>query len=130
MTDEQHEQTLAEVAKMAVARQVVINDDHPMVQEFWDSFSYLNGDDELLPILDHSSNPEEIAVNLNEYIEVAVTRRQQVPALRDLKKVLRQSRRHKFLDVKTVKSRIRTNASQTGATKASTVHCWVFKRAK
>lgn len=107
---------------MAAERQHIINADHPIVQEFWDSFDYLNGD-ELPPKLNHSCNDDEIAVNLNQYVEEAVNRRQQVPNLRDLKKVLRTSRRHKFVGVKTVKSRIRANASG-----ASTVHCWVFRK--
>lgn len=130
MTDVQHQAAINELSAMAVARQVVVNDDHPMVQEFWEAFDYLNGDDEAAPRLNHSSNNDEIAVNLNEFIEVATTHRQQVPAVRDLKKVLRQSRRFKFLDVKTVKSRIRANSAQAGAGKSITVHCWVFRRAK
>ena len=99
-----------------------------MVQEFWEAFDYLNGDDAIMPILNHSCNDEEIAVNLNEFIEVATTHRQQVPSLRDLKKVLRTSRRNKFLDVKTVKSRVRANSSQITGARATTVHCWVFRK--
>ncbi|OZI26831.1 bifunctional DNA primase/helicase [Bordetella genomosp. 9] len=122
LTDEQHAAAIALLGDMAAERQHIINADHPIVQEFWDSFEYLNGD-ELPPKLNHSCNDDEIAVNLNQYVEEAVNRRQQVPNLRDLKKVLRTSRRHKFIGVKTVKSRIRTNASG-----ASTVHCWVFRK--
>jgi hypothetical protein len=99
-----------------------------MVQEFWEVFDYLNGNNPITPVLNHSCNDEEIAVNLNEFIEVATTHRQQVPTLRDLKKVLRTSRRQKFLDVKTVKSRIRLNSSQSDICRSTTVHCWVFKR--
>lgn len=127
MTDEQQNAAIELLSTMAEQRQIVINDDHPMVQEFWEAFDYLNGDDAVMPVLNHSCNDDEIAVNLNEFIEVATTHRQQVPSLRDLKKVLRTSRRHKFLDVKTVKSRIRVNASQ-GTNRSTTVHCWVFRK--
>jgi hypothetical protein len=122
LTDEQHAATLALIGNMAAERQQLINADHPIVQEFWDSFDYLNGEDQP-PKLNHSCNYDEIAVNLNHFIEEAVNRRQQVPNLRDLKKVLRTSRRHKFIEAKTVKSRIRSTPAG-----ASTVHCWVFRR--
>ena len=128
LTDEQYAAAMQLIGDMAAARQVVINADHPIVQEFWDAYTYLNGDDELQPHLNHSCDDDAIAVNLNEFIEVAANHRQQVPALRDLKKVLRTSRKYKFLEVKTVKSRIRQNTSQAGSSKASTVYCWVFKR--
>lgn len=128
MNDQQHAESVQYVANMATARQLVLNADHPLVQEFWDAYAYLNGDDEMSPQLNHSCDEDVIAVNLNQFIEVASAHRQQVPALRDLKKVLRTSRQFKFLEVKTVKSRIRQNSSQAGSGKASTVHCWVFKK--
>ncbi|WP_254241721.1 hypothetical protein [Achromobacter pestifer] len=128
LTDEQYTAAIQLISNMAAERQLVINADHPIVQEFWDAYAYLNGDDDQLPQLNHSCDADVIAVNLNEFIEVAANHRQQVPALRDLKKVLRTSRQYKFLEVKTVKSRIRQNSSQAGSSKASTVHCWVFKR--
>ncbi|MFY3158742.1 hypothetical protein ACOTFR_04930 [Achromobacter xylosoxidans] len=128
VTDEQYQAAADLIGTMAAERQQVINADHPIVQGFWEAYTYLNGDDEMAPQLNHSCNDEEIAVNLNHFIEAAATHRQQVPALSDLKKVLRTSRQHKFLEVKTVKSRIRQNASQAGATKATTVHCWVFRK--
>ncbi|MBB1625195.1 toprim domain-containing protein [Achromobacter sp. UMC71] len=128
MSDEQHGATIELLPQLAANRQQVIGTDHPMVQDFWDSYSYLNGDDEQAPALNHSCNDDEIAVNLNHFVEAAATHRQQVPALHELKKVLRTSRLHKFLGVKTVKSRIRQNASQAGSARASTVHCWVFKK--
>lgn len=128
LTDEQYQAAADLIGTMAAERQQVINADHPIVQGFWEAYTYLNGDDEMAPQLNHSCNDEEIAVNLNHFIEAAATHRQQVPALSDLKKVLRTSRQHKFLEVKTVKSRIRQNASQAGTTKATTVHCWVFRK--
>lgn len=124
LTDEQHQATIDLLGEMAGQRQQVINADHPLVQEFWDSFDYLNGDPaDGAQRLNHSCNDDEIAVNLNHYLEEAVTRRQQVPNLRDLKKVLRTSRKHKFVEAKTVKSNIRRSNDTP-----STVHCWVFRR--
>lgn len=123
LTNEQYNTTIGMIDSMAAERQRVINADHPIVQDFWDSFEYLNGSDDQQPRLNHSSNDEEIAVNLNHYIEEAMMRRQQVPSSRDLKKVLRTSRKYKFVEVKTVKSRIRHN-NQGGVA----VHCWIFRK--
>jgi len=122
LTDEQHGAAIALLREMAVQRQQVINADHPLVQEFWDAYDYLNGE-ALTPVLNHSCNDDEIAVNLNHFIEEAAVHKQQVPHLRDLKKVLRTSRRHKFMGVKNVKSRIRAYNGLPGA-----VHCWVFRK--
>ncbi len=122
MSDAQHQAVLDLIPQLAINRQQLINADHPLVQEFWDTFEYLNGDD-ISPRLNHSTHDDEIAVNLNHYVEEAAVHKQQIPSIRDLKKVLRTSRRHKFVDVKTVKSRIRANAGSPGA-----VHCWVFKK--
>ncbi|MNY43662.1 hypothetical protein D3C86_1786360 [compost metagenome] len=128
LTDEQYAAATQLIGDMAAERQLIINADHPIVQEFWDAYAYLNGDDEQAPRLNHSCNDDEIAISLNHFIEEAAQHRQQVPALRDLKKVLRTSRLHKFLEVKTVKSRMRQSESQAGSGRPATVHCWVFKR--
>jgi hypothetical protein len=77
--------------------------------------------------LNHSRDPQLIAVNLNHFVQVAAERRQQIPVIGDLKKVLRTSRRRKFLDVRVVNSQIRAKESL----KASTaIKCWVFQNDK
>ena len=114
--DALHKQIIA----MAGERQQVINDDHPLVQDFWEAFDYLDAGD--LPVLNHSRNPEIIAVNLNHFLQVASERKQQIPLLRDLKKVLKTSRRRKYLGQSTVNSRIlSTPATQKSA------KCWLFQ---
>jgi len=123
MSDAQHQAAFALIADMVQERNQTINADHPLVQEFWDMFAYLNGDG-FLPVLDHSCNDEVIAINLQHFIEEAANHRQQVPPLRELKKVLRTSRRHKFIAAKPVRSRIKATNDNPGS-----VHCWVFARA-
>jgi len=78
LTDEQHQGAIALLYQMALERQQVINADHPLVQEFWDAFAYLNGES-LTPVLNHSCQDDEIAVNLNHFIEEAALHKQQVP---------------------------------------------------
>jgi hypothetical protein len=125
---------------MCRERQQAINADHPLVQEFWESFDYLDSlspsppagtyvapGHELSPVLNHSRDKALIAVNLNEFVEKASAHRQQVPLLAELKKVLRTSKTRRFVDVKTVNSAIKTRM-QSGEEVAKTVHCWIFER--
>lgn len=118
-----------ELLSMAVARQQAINSDHPLVQEFWDVFDYLDGDGEAQ--LNHSRKDEFIAVNLNHFIMRASDKRQQVPLLSDLKRVLKTSSSRKFVDIRTVNSAInerynaRKHADAPGL--PTSIKCWVFE---
>lgn len=114
-----------QIIDMAGERQQVINDDHPLVQDFWEAFDYLDGPD--LPQLNHSRDEELIAVNLNHFVQVAAERKQQIPLLRDLKKVLKTSRRRKFIEIKAVNSRILDRENQL-ARSSTTIKCWLFQR--
>lgn len=126
---------LAEVTEllvnMARERQHSINADHPLVQEFWEAFDYLDGLPQhtatgldTKPRLNHAIDAELIAVNLNEYVELAAQHRQQIPVLSELKKVLRTSKTRRYIDTKTVKSGVKAGADGYG----KAVYCWVFER--
>ena len=126
---EQQEETRGELIKMAIERQLAVNADHPMVQEFWDVFDYLDGGD--TPELNHSRDNELIAVNLNHFIQIAADRRQQIPPITELKRVLKTSRYRKFVDIRTVNSQVNDwfNKKYPGAERRPlTVKCWVFQR--
>jgi hypothetical protein len=114
------------LTKFAAERQRAINADHPIVQEFWDMFDYLDGE-AIEPRLNHSADERLIAVNLNHFATVAADRRQTVPPLTELKRCLRTSRTRRFLDVKTVRSALRSRDPHNQALPA-TVKCWVFER--
>lgn len=121
--EEQHEALQAQITLMAQERQQAINADHPVVQEFWETFEFL---DEGSAPLNHSRKPqEEIAVNLNHFIQVARERNQQVPSITDLKKTLRTSKRFKFVDTRVVNSVIK---AQSDVNASSALWCWVFER--
>jgi hypothetical protein len=106
----------------AFERQEAIASDHSIVAQFWEVFDYL---DDFGDGINHSNEPDKlIAVNLNHVQQAASERRQELPALTDLKRHLRDSRSRKFVDIKTVKSRIWTNDQNY----ARTVKCWVFSR--
>jgi len=132
MREDTRDRVLAEVVAMAEERQQAINADHPRVQEFWELYDYLESGDADQAVLNHSRNEHEIAINLNHFVQVATDRKQQLPEMADLKKLLRTSKARKFIDIKPVNSAINAawNLHKSAATPArpTTVKCWVFQR--
>lgn len=106
---------------------LALNQDHPIVQEFWELFDFLNAgiDENGNPkaLLNHSQHDDLICLNLNEFIEHANLRKQQLPNITELKQLLKTSKKRPFVDSsKTIKSKI---AAYRGVSK--TIRCWVFK---
>lgn len=127
----EREQTHAFIEDMAVERQETINTDHVVVQNFWETYDFLNGDEET-PRLNHArKGDQQIAINLNHFIAVAADSRQQLPELSELKKLLKTSRARKFIDIKPVNSAIYSVYNKRKAPDAparpETVKCWVFE---
>lgn len=109
------------IRNMAVERQQSLSEDHPVVQQFWEVFDFLvaqQGENPDRPV-NHSRKPETIALSLNEVIEHAVNRRQQLADYDELKKHLKTSKSRRFVAIKTVRSCSERRGS---------VHCWVFQR--
>lgn len=124
ITKEQKALTFNALMDMAVARQQAINADHPIVQEFWELFDYLDGEGEGIPRLNHSRDDDLIAVSLPHFMSEAARRGiTKIPALSDLKRLLPESRARKFEARKGVNSRITCHDGQ-----GVTVKCWVFYR--
>ena len=118
--DELYLMVLEEIVAMAEERQHAINADHPRVQEFWETYDYIESRSDDQAILNHSRDEHLIAINLNEFVAKADALRQQIPEMNEIKKLLRTSRTRKFCDVKTVNSALRSNS----------IKCWVFQREK
>lgn len=124
ITPQQHEAIFSQICELAIERQTAISADHSVVREFWETFDFLNEGANCTTILNHSRSPDLIAVNLNHYVQVAQQRRQQIPALTDLKRHLRSSRSRKFKGIKSVKSAL---ARQLDKPEDWTSKCWVFE---
>jgi len=124
LTDEQHAAIYSQVCELAVQRQAAISADHPVVREFWETYEFLNEGGEGRPVLNHSKSPDRIAVNLNHFVQVATARRQQIPALTELKRHLRGSRSRQFIGINTVKSAIPDRVHKDDGW---TCKCWVFR---
>lgn len=124
ITREQKQATHNAIIDMAVARQQAINADHPLVQEFWELFDYLDAEEKGIPKLNHSRDEQHIAVSLPHFMSVAAQHGiSKTPSLSDLKRLLPESRARKFVAYKSVNSAI-TVADNHGVT----VKCWVFRR--
>lgn len=113
---------------MALERQDAVNADAPEVAEFWEVYDYLENLSEE-PVLNHSKNPGTIAINLNEFVKLAADHRQKVADAATLRDLLKESRRHKFIEYKAVDSAVRAaHARQNPFTnRPSTVKCWIFQ---
>lgn len=132
LTERQHGAALAELARMAVERQGAINADPKEVADFWEVFDYLESLGEGA-MVNHSKNPDLIAINLNEFCERAAEHRQKVADVATLRTLLKNSRSHAFVESnKSVDSAVRAafNARNGGmAARCTTVKCWIFKKA-
>lgn len=116
---------------MALERQAAISADHPLVAEFWEVYEYLESIGEG-PQVNHSTDPKLIAINLNEFAEMASVHRQNLGDLKTLRGLLVNSRSRKWLETnKAIYSAVR--AAQAAChgipKKTTTVRCWIFQRA-
>lgn len=89
----------------------------PLIAEFWELVELLTGDDDPQK-LNHARGADHIAVNLLQVQRAAKAAKLSMPALEELRRVLRHSKGPRFADMKAVNSR-----HQVG-----TVKCWVFER--
>lgn len=128
---DEHQRIVTEqlLTRMALERQAAISADHPLVAEFWEVFDYLEslGDG---PMLNHSKNPDFIAINLNEFAERAAEHRQHVADMKTLRGLLKESRSRKFIESnKAVGSAIRSAQASNNPlfARCVTVKCWVFQ---
>ncbi|MXI46167.1 bifunctional DNA primase/helicase [Pseudomonas moraviensis] len=131
LDDNQLATTQQALMGMALERQAAISADHPLVAEFWEVYEYLESIGEG-PQVNHSTDPKLIAINLNEFAEMASVHRQNLGDLKTLRGLLVNSRSRKWLETnKPIYSAVR--AAQAAChgipKKTTTVRCWIFQRA-
>lgn len=120
------------VVTLAEERQRALNQDHPLVQEFWEMFDYLDSQESAG--MNHSaiSEPGEIAVNFNHFEEVAAHYRQRLNfAMVDIKKLLKHGNKRKYLRTCSVRSDVSKQfnmGKETTYRRPETYYCWVFSR--
>lgn len=115
---EQHAELIQCLKEAAIIRQTAIGADHPVVAEFWDAFDYMSD----FQVLDHSKDPQLIAINIPHVLKVAHDCHQPLPATVDLKRHLKSSSSRKFRGIKAVNSCITDKHDVT----TKTMKCWIF----
>lgn len=114
---------------MAAERQSAITTDPQELNEFWQVYDYLESLSSE-PLVNHSKTPGVIAINLNQFSEVALEHRQRIPDLSVLRRMLKEGRTHKFIDAsRPTDSAIRANEQKRTPLNPvpQSVRCWVFK---
>lgn len=109
------------LVSMALTRQQAINADHPIVQEFWEAYDYLEGMDKTGVLNHYRADVGQIAINLRHFEAVCGERKLRTPDMKDLKKHLRSSRTRKFVEAnRTVRS--------ASFLDSRTLRCWIFAK--
>lgn len=126
ISDELLDRIHIKIQGMAIERQESLNEDHPIVQQFWATFDYMNSKvytredgyatDE--HTMNHSLRPEhEIAVNLEHFRQRCAEMKLETIDSKELRRHLPTSRKRAYLRNEPLRSRIENR----------TVRCWVFK---
>lgn len=125
------EETHSYIQTMAQERERRLGRDHPMVQEFWEMFDYLD-DQEPYGINHSTDRDKEIAVNFNHFEEIASAYRQRMPfSISEIKKLLKTGRERVYVKSSSVYSYVSRlhNAGKVASNcKPESYHCWIFKR--
>ena len=136
MTDERVEKLGAYILERAEAREQRLAADHPLVEQFWETVQYINNAREIDTdeFLNHSNKEDQIAINLNQYRKECLHQGQELPDMNQLKKLLKNGKRHKLIATgKNVSSRwekYKAGADEEGKVewKPKVHRCWIFKR--
>lgn len=108
--------TFAQV--MALDRHQAVSSEHPHVETFWERFDWLDEHGDPQHPINHHRDENLIAIRLTEFEQRCAERRLAIAPVAELRKLLKQSKRHPFIDAKPVNSRAL----------GTIVHCWVFQR--
>ncbi|MGJ0489624.1 toprim domain-containing protein [Methylobacter sp.] len=113
---------------MAETRQESLNEEHPIIQQFWATFDYMNSkpmwSENDAPaiaenVMNHSNNPEtEIAVNLEHFRQRCAELKLELIDSKELRRHLPMSHKRQYLRNEPIRSRL----------EGRTIRCWIFKR--
>lgn len=111
VSDEIYDRTLAKLWKNAEMQQRRLSNEDPVMEEFWNIYDYLNLQKDpqtgtSVEVLNHSRNPDYIAINVPDFVRKATDARQKLPETAVLKEKFPASFRHKYVDYKNVNSGI------------------------
>jgi len=106
---------------MAIERQRALNADHPVIEEFWEAYEYLESLNETEPVANHYGKDRadgQIAVNLKHFEALCAHNRIEAPPAKVLKRYLKASRSRNFIQAnQPIWSQISTRS----------IRCWIFE---
>lgn len=110
------------IEHMAQERERTICQDHPLVQDFWEAYEYLT-EKKYSKEVNHSKDDSVIAIHLNHFQTLVGQEKLSLPDPAELKRLLRTSRKPKYIGYKPVRSAIwKTDNGE------KIVKCWVFEK--
>ncbi|AMO55959.1 hypothetical protein GZ77_07350 [Endozoicomonas montiporae] len=126
LTDQHVQMLEAYLFERAHSREDRLADDHPLVQSFWDQYEFINhtkynGMEEGIydDFVNHSKNPDLIAINFEHFKKIADMHRQERLDFRELRKLLPNSQRYAFKG-----KHVAVDSRLMGRT----TKCWVFTK--
>ncbi|POZ49875.1 toprim domain-containing protein [Methylovulum psychrotolerans] len=116
-------QAQQKATEMAVEREVILRRAHPINEQFWANYEYINdkfnqNDPLSIPCLNHSSDPTRIAINLEHCRTVFAKHQLEAIETKELRKFLIASTKPKFVD---------KNVGVWSVIEQRTIKCWIFK---
>lgn len=123
MTTAQAATAKQQLHRMAEERIARLANDHPLVEQFWEVYEYLNslnnhmGNYECNHLKDKDSN--RIAINLNRIYKLAGVEGQKLPDITEMKRLLKSSRKYKFIE---------TNRTVNSVVFDKSIKCWIFEK--
>jgi hypothetical protein len=119
LSDHHIKQTQDKLISGAIEWQASLDEDHPVVFEFWQTFEYLNSKfGEQGNALNHSNSPDlEIAISLQDFNARCIESKQETVSTKDLREHLLGSKSRKYLRTAAVYSRLEKR----------TLRCMIFK---
>ena len=119
------------ILEQAIKRQQEVKVDTHLVQLFFETFEDFereqieeihaeNGKKIEIPMLNHTKNPNEVAINLNQFIEVCGRKHlRYFNDLVSLRRELKKSKKYKYIN---------SNFSIRSQILKKNIKCWVFKK--
>ena len=120
MTDQQAEQAKQTLFEMAQTRVQRLQADHPDVDKFWSVFEFLMSTGKFVCHTNINDPSRKIGINLNHFYKVARENYQDLPDITQMKRLLKNSSRYKFVD-----SNISVMSVIDGF---KTMKCWIFTK--
>ena len=122
LSHERVDQVIDHIWERAKERQTRLSGDHPLIEQFWDIFDFINDypdpTGKTFETLNHSLDDRLIAINIPHFQARAAEYRQNLPPITELTTLLKSSRRHRCLGTRSVRSRIFKKIMK----------CWIFEK--